>query len=65
MHKEAHAPLFSHQEWIKIGWLLFELKFDLNSSEQPPIFILSHDENAEKMRLALFLKRIEGGAWAI
>ena len=57
MHKEAHAPPFSCQEWIKIGWLAFEFKFDLNSSEQPPSFILSRGENAVKMRSCTVLKR--------
>ena len=36
-------------------WLVaFEFKFDLNSSEQPPSFILSRCKNAVKMCFALF-----------
>ena len=63
-HKEAHALPFSRQEWIKIGWLAFEFKFDLNSSEQPLIFILSRGENAEKIRSCIVLKRREDRACA-
>ena len=59
MHKETHTPLFSHLEWIKIGWLAFEFKFDLNSSEQPPSFILSCGEDAVKTRSCTILKREE------
>ena len=57
MHKEPMPLLFSCLEWIKIGWLAFEFKFDLNLSEQPPSFILSHGENAVKMRSCTILKR--------
>ena len=45
-----------------MSWLAFEFKFDLNSNEQPLIFILSHGENAAKMHFALFLKGREDRA---
>ena len=64
MHKDAHAPLFSHIEWIRMSWLAFEFKFDLNSNEQPLIFIPSRGENAEKMHFTLFLKGREDRACA-
>ena len=38
--------------------MAFEFKFNLNSSEQPPSFILSHGEDAVKMRCTI-LKREE------
>ena len=37
--------------------MAFEFKFDLNSSEQPPSFILSRGENTVKMRSCTILKR--------
>ena len=37
--------------------MAFEFKSDLNSSEQPPSFILSRGENAEKMWSCTVLKR--------
>ena len=39
--------------------MAFEFKFDLNSSEQPPSFILSRGEDAVKMRSCTVLKRKE------
>ena len=42
-----------------MGWLAFEFKFDLNSSEQPPSFILSRGEDVVKMRSCIVLKRKE------
>ena len=59
MHKEPTPLLFSRLEWIRIGWLAFEFKFDLNSSEQPPSFILSHGEDVAKMQSCTILKREE------
>ena len=64
MHKRAHTLLFSHLEWIRMDYFAFEFKFDLNSNEQPLIFILSRGENAAKMRFALFLKGREDRACA-
>ena len=39
--------------------MAFEFKFDLNSSEQPPSFILSCGENAVKTQSCTILKREE------
>ena len=39
--------------------MAFEFKFDLNSSEQPPSFILSCGEDAVKTRSCTILKRKE------
>ena len=64
MHKRAHALLFSFIEWIGMSWWAFEFKFDLNSNEQPLIFILSCGENAAKTHFALFLKGREDRACA-
>ena len=46
--REATPPLFSRIEWIGMSWLAFEFKFDLNSNEQPLIFILSHGKKCCK-----------------
>ena len=48
----------------KKSWLAFEFKFDLNSNEQPLIFILSRGENAEKTHFILCLKGREDKACA-